>query len=92
MSLNDVLTNDESYQRQWQSLERGLVDALSHTDTSILPVSIDKKTAISHLSSIPIHLHAFISCVLDDIITRALNSSDLSRAAQNLSASSVCSG
>ena len=72
MSLNDVLTNDESYQRQWQSLERGLVDALSHTDNSILPVSIDKKTAISHLSSMPIHLHTFISYLLDDIITCTL--------------------
>ena len=72
MSLNDVLTNDESYQRQWQSLERGLVDALSHTDNSILPVSIDKKTAISHLSSMPIHLHTFISCVFDDRITCTL--------------------
>jgi hypothetical protein len=39
MSLNDVLTNDESYQRQWESLERGLVDALSEHENPILPVS-----------------------------------------------------
>lgn len=39
MSLNDVLTNDEHYQREWASLERGIIDALAEEEDHVLPVS-----------------------------------------------------
>ena len=39
LSLNDVLANDDSYQRVWSHLERGIVDALSEQDDQLLQVS-----------------------------------------------------
>ncbi|XP_067932583.1 protein broad-minded-like [Watersipora subatra] len=45
MSLNDVLANDESYQRVWPYLERGIVDALSEDEDQIL-----QKKALSFIS------------------------------------------
>lgn len=40
MSLNDVLANDESYQKVWPFLERGIVDALSEQQDPVLQVSL----------------------------------------------------
>lgn len=38
MSLNDVLSNDDSFQKEWSYLERGIVDALAEKDDPVLPV------------------------------------------------------
>ena len=39
LSMNEVLSNDDNYQKEWVYLERAVVEALSEKDDPVLPVS-----------------------------------------------------
>lgn len=59
MSLNDVLANDESYQKEWAFLERGIIDALNEHDDPILQVGrhpiVSSRTHKAAHSPVPLH-------------------------------------